>query len=407
MTKRLIVLLLVLLSSGLIAEDLASILGKPWKADAVQNLFLSNYVENCSYRVTTDFHRSITTTNRLYLVAHPSQNKNEFGFEWYMRSSYTSHIEIDTEMDSGSNRTEVVATIEVFNTKYGKDVLPRFAKALDIPDHFLDLTALGSPTNTTTLTFWLWNRPRIYDENCESVGNCTENGRISYTHGIGTVYLYFDHEELCSIRYSVHGRQERLSGTHTNISAVVDLQFLEFKTPWLLSVETNGLSLSNNRVKQMVERNLRRGERGKPIYDRMLGLGYTLERDQMDWGRPPISRRRRWFASKGGETKIVTYVHGAFCFDLEQMMGVYIDVVKAGGPRNIILPDQIALPETPEECLRKFKCIYAQDSRNGKRLLLCCHEGTFLYEDGRLIEVYYTAKDNSTNGIYNLQFYRF
>lgn len=396
-----------LLSFHVFAGDLTSILGKPWKADAVKNLLSSNYVEDCSYRVTTDFRSGITTTNRLYVVAHPSQKKTEFGPEWYSYPEHIPHIEIDTVRDSGSNRTEVVTSIEVFNTDYGRDVLPAFAKALEVPDHFLNLTSLGTPTNTTTLTFWLWKRPRIYDENDVSVGNCTENGSIAYAHGLGTVYLYFDKEELYSIRYNLHERQPLFSRTHTNSSAVVDLQFLKFYTPWLLSVETNGLSLSKNRVKQMVERNLSRGERGKPIYDSMLGAGYTLARDQMGWGRPPVTRHRRWYTSKGGETIIVTWVDELTGLHWEQMMGVYIDVVKAGGARNIILPEQVALPETPEECLRRFTCIYAQDSRNGKQLLLCCQEGTFLYEDGRLIEVYYTKKSNSTNGIYNLLFHRF
>lgn len=156
----------------------------------------------------------------------------------------------------------------------------------------------------------------------------------------------------------------------------------------------------------MVERNLSCGERGKPIYEKMLDLGYTLERDLKYWG-PPITNRTRWYTSPNGFIIIETFVKQLMGLHLEKLRCVYIDVVKAGGPKNITLPNQVLLPETSDECLLKFKCIYSQTSRNGKRLLLCCDEGTFLYEEGRLIEVRYTGKDNSTSGIYDLPFHRF
>jgi len=417
------------LAPALFANDLVGILGKNWDDRTVQQIFSSNYVRRFSTTVTVDFRKNCIASNSLYIVSHPSQNTNAF---WDAGSGfpalpYIPYVEIETWSDSQSNHAEIVSSLEVFKSKFGDDLLPKFSESLRLPDRLMDYKQLGSGLGYPGLIVWLWNRAVIEEKELIYTDNHPDNGRISYTNGLinGIVNLWFDKESLYSIQYC-QARADALPNDIAPISNTLrDLQFIAFRSPWVISVDTNAVKLLMGRIKERADRNLRSPpfsitsadklkkrfdsnlrvcERGSPIYKRMLELGYALERERKYFGAPISSVSRR-YSSADGAIAIDTSADVDLGIFSESISRVYIDIRKTGGSKNVLLPNHVVLPETPDECRKWFKCRYSQASQDGKQLILCCEEGTFLFVECKLTKVSYSQVHNSTKGIYSRDFY--
>lgn len=398
-----LIVLAVMKSYG--TDELTKIIGCHWCDPAIQRLFASHFVKKYSTTIIRDPISTSVTSNRLYIVGDLSQT-NALSWDHIDNSpnrGYIPYIEIRTATQSNSDRPETITSVEVFHSRFGDVVLPGLAKSLRIPMELMDYALLANPPCISNVAVWTWNKATINDSQFEDVDNHPENGKVTYNAASNrTITIWFDANRLYSIRLAcATTSQQKENAPLCETSS--DLSFVKIGARRIISVDTNMVSRYTERERRTHTRLETVVDRWTECYRHLHDLGYQLEQEKT-YIAPPFPIASRLYVSPCKNVIIETNLDKRLAMTIESVICAYVNVKKGGGSAGIKMPGDLHLPETPEECCRRFKCRYSQSSRDGKRLLLCCQGGTFLFIENKLDQACFYGEDRTSGSIYDLKF---
>jgi hypothetical protein len=398
------------ISLPLLGDELVNIIGRRWHDPSIQQQFASNVIKNISSTVIYDAKINITETNKLYILSHPTENRETFWDECcgYPSLPYTPYLKITTVSGSASYQQETIAAITLFNSKLGEKQLPSFIKALDIPSFLFDAPYVNTPHSGQGIQSWLWKDPVIHEASglANSIyDNDPIRGKITYNSVTSNCFvkIWFGKQSFYNIQLVLNDFQRDLKA-HTLATNTFDLSFIRFNKPWLISVNTNAQPSRAQRLNNRDSYSLSHYEEGMAIRTKMTNFGFDLM--QRTKHREPHSfKHYGLYSSQAGDVLIETGIREFDTRTCESIQKIIINFKSILDPNKLILPQNLILPGSRKDCAQHFKICISQESLDGNRVFLGCLGASFVFEEDKLIEAIYTnSKRCDTEGIFGLYF---